>query len=138
VLAVIDTNILVSGLQSSLGASSEVLRRLALRHFRAAISTTLVFEYEDVLHRPGLIPAYSNSQIDTFLDSFCSVAEEALIYFLWRPFLPDPKDDMVFECALAAGASYIITHNRDDFPGAADFGISMVTPGRFLHILPPL
>jgi putative PIN family toxin of toxin-antitoxin system len=136
VLAVIDTNILVSGLQSSLGASNEVLRRLALGHFRAAVSTTLLFEYEDVLHRPGLVPGYSDAQIDSFLDSFCSRAEEALIYFRWRLFLPDPKDDMVFECALAAGASYIVTHNKDDFPGASCFGISVVAPGRFLRILP--
>lgn len=136
-LAVIDTNILVAGLQSSLGASNEVLRRLALGHFRAAVSSTLLFEYEDVLHRPGLLPAYNASQINVFLDSFCSVAEESLIYFLWRPFLPDPKDDMVFECALAAGASHIVTHNRGDFPGVSDFGISVVTPGRFLNMLPP-
>jgi len=64
------------------------------------------------------------------------VADEAYIYFEWRPFLPDPGDDLVLECALAAGATHIITHNRADFRGVAALGISIVTPGQFLTILP--
>jgi predicted nucleic acid-binding protein len=137
VLVVIDTNVVLSGLQSSLGASNEVLRRMTLGHFRAAASTALIFEYEDVPHRPGLLPTYAPPQIDAFLDSFCSLVTEAHIYFRWRPFLKDPGDDLIFECALAAGADFIVTHNISDLKAAAQFGISAVTPGRFLHILPP-
>lgn len=136
-LVVLDTNILVAGLRSAFGASNEVLTRLAKGEFRAAVSTALVLEYEDVLMRPGMVPAsYTPDQIGTFLDSFCALATEAYIYFRWRPFLPDPKDDMVFECALACGASYIITHNVSDFREAEAFGISVMTPSQFLSILP--
>jgi predicted nucleic acid-binding protein len=137
VLAVIDTNILVSGLRSSLGASNLLLTRLALGHFRSAISTALCLEYSDVLLRPGLLPGYSPGQLDMFLDSFCSLAKEAPIYFKWRPFLSDPKDDLVFECALASGASHIITHNLGDFAGVGSLGVSAVTPMDFMRILPP-
>ena len=137
VLAVIDTNILVSGLRSQLGASNQLLTRLAQRHFRSAISTALCLEYADVLHRPGLLPSYSPQQIDTFLDSFCAVAREAPIYFRWRPFLPDPKDDLVLECALASGASHIITYNLKDFADVDALGVSVVTPKDFMRILPP-
>ena len=136
-LVVIDTNVLVSGLRSQLGASNQLLTRLALGHFRPAISTALCLEYSDVLHRPGLLPAYSPQEIDTFLDSFCSLAKEASIYFRWRPFLPDPKDDLVFECALASGASHIITHNLADFAEPGALGVSAVTPKDFMRILPP-
>jgi predicted nucleic acid-binding protein len=101
------------------------------------ISTALCLEYSDVLHRPGLLPSYSSQQIESFLDSFCSLSQEAFIYFNWRPFLPDPKDDLVFECALAAGASHIVTHNLGDFAGVEDFGISVMTPKSFMAILPP-
>jgi predicted nucleic acid-binding protein len=135
VLVVLDTNVLVSGLRSALGASNSILRRLALGDYRIAVSTALCLEYDDVLNRPGLLPTYTPQQITTFLDSVCAVAEEAYIYFRWRPFLPDPKDDLVFECALAAGATHIITHNTKDFPGAAALGISIVTPSQFLTIL---
>lgn len=134
-LAVIDTNVLVSGLRSQLGASNLLLTRLALRHFKPAISTALCLEYSDVLHRTDLLPFLSAAQIDVFLDSFCSLAREASIYYRWRPFLPDPNDDFVFECALASGASHIITHNLADFCGVEALGVSVVTPKNFLRIL---
>jgi putative PIN family toxin of toxin-antitoxin system len=133
---VLDTNILVSGLRSALGASNAVLQRLALSDFEAAISTALCLEYADVLNRPGLLPTYTPLQIETFLDSICAVARETFIYFRWRPFLPDPKDDLVLECAVASGATHIITHNVRDFAVAAELGISVMTPGQFLAILP--
>ncbi len=132
---VLDTNILVSGLRSVLGASNAVLQRLALGEFEASVSTALCLEYEDVLNRPGLLPACTPHQIDAFLDSFCAVAHEAYIYFRWRPLLPDPKDDLVLECALASGAAHIITHNVRDFAVASHLGISAMTPGQFLAIL---
>lgn len=113
------------------------MRRLAAGDFEIAISTALCLEYVDVLNRPGMVPAYTPQQIDTFLNSVCSVAEEAFIYFRWRPFLTDPKDDLVFECALASGATHIVTHNVSDFRGTDVLGISVVTPNQFLSILPP-
>ena len=134
-LAVLDTNVLVAALRSRHGASNAVLQRMALRHFRPAVSTALCLEYDDVLHRPGKIPGYTSQQINDFIDSVLSVAREAYIYFRWRPFLRDPNDDLVFECALAAGATHIVTFNRDDFEGVSAFGITVVTPSDFLHIL---
>ena len=134
-LVVLDTNVLVSGLRSALGASNAVLRRLAQGDYRIAVSTALCLEYEDVLSRSGLLDTYSPFQIAVFLDSICSVAEESYIYFRWRPFLPDPKDDLLFECALAAGATHIVTHNEKDFRGAEALGISIVTPSQLLTTL---
>lgn len=136
-IAVIDTNILVSGLRSSSGASNALLQRAALGDFTVAVSTALVLDYEDVLHRPGLLPGYANHVISAFLDSFCAVAREAPIYFRWRPFLPDAGDDLVLECALASGATHIVTHNARDFTGLEAFGISVMTAAEFLAMLPP-
>ncbi len=92
-------------------------------------------EYADVLNRPGIAPGYSSSEIDRFIDSVCSVSIEARIYFRWRPFLPEPKDDLAFECAMASGSTHIVTHNLKDFRGLDPFGISVVTPSEFLRIL---
>jgi predicted nucleic acid-binding protein len=88
-LAVIDTNVLVSALRSAFGASNAVLRRLAMGDYGIAVSTALCLEYDDVLKRPGMAPGYSPQQIDVLLNSVCSVAEEAFIYFRWR-LLPAP------------------------------------------------
>lgn len=132
---VLDTNVLVSAMRSKIGASNALIRRLALREFDAVVSTALILEYDDVLHRPEMVPAYTQAEITSFIDSICSVTSEAFIYFRWRPFLPDPKDDLVFECTLAGGATHIVTHNIRDFPNLDPFGVSVVTPGEFLRIL---
>jgi len=94
-----------------------------------------MMEYADVLHRPGLISAFSTAEIDEFVDSVCAIAVEAVIYFRWRPFLTDPKDDLVFECALAGGADTIITHNISDFEPCRAFNVVHVTPADFLKKL---
>ena len=135
-IVVLDTNVLVAALRSRHGASNALLQRMALGQFRPAVSTALCLEYDDVLHRPGKVPAYTAQQITEFIDSVLSVAREAYIYFRWRPFLRDPNDDLVFECALASGATHIVTFNGNHFEGVSAFGIAVVTPGDFLHILP--
>lgn len=53
--------------------------------------------------------------------------------FSWRPFLRDPKDDMVLELAIAAGCEFIVTFNRKEFAGVDIFGIAVVTPKEFLQ-----
>jgi putative PIN family toxin of toxin-antitoxin system len=137
VICVLDTNVLVSAMRSRSGASNEVIRRLAVCEFQGAVSTALILEYDDVLHRPGMVTGFADREIDAFIDSICAVSVEAFIYFRWRPFLPDPKDDHVFECALASGASHIVTHNVRDFRDLDPFGVSVVTPNQLLRILPP-
>lgn len=42
---------------------------------------------------------------------------------------------MVLECAVAAGCSYIVTHNTKDFRRTEQLGVKAITPGQFLQIL---
>ena len=49
--------------------------------------------------------------------------------------LRDPDDDMVLECAVAAGCTYIVTHNIKDFRRTEQLGVKAITPGQFLQIL---
>lgn len=132
---VIDTNVLLSSLLSRRGASFRLVQKLGTTQFQPVISPPLCLEYEDVLCRPGLLPGYSPQDISDFLDYFLSQCIECRIHFLWRPHLPDPKDDSVLELALAGGAPFIITHNTRHFRGADALGIRAVTPDQFLRIL---
>ena len=132
---VIDTNVLVAALRSRRGASFRLIQRLGSPQFQTVISPPLCFEYEDVFSRPGMVPDYSPEDIGDFLDYLLSVCVECPIYFLWRPYLPDPKDDLLLELALASGANFIVTHNTRDFQGAESLGIRAVTPDEFLTIL---
>ena len=60
------------------------------------------------------------------------------VYYLWRPLLKDPKDDLVLEAALASASRYIVTHNIRDFTGKKiekGLGVEIVIPKTFLGIL---
>ncbi len=130
--AVLDTNVIVAAMKSNQGASHEVLLRADAGRFQPVLSVPLVTEYEEVLRRPESDIPLSASRLDAILDRLCEVAHNQRIHFLWRPHLKDPKDDMVFETALAAGADFIVTFNLGDFEPARRFGIPPLTPGDFL------
>jgi len=131
---VIDTNVLLASLRSSIGASFAILGLIDQRRVTPVISVPLMFEYEEILHRPGLLPYLSASEIDRFLDRIAALAVEQRIFFLWRPILVDSDDDMLLELAVAAQVDYLVTHNVNDFlPFSMDFGVRVVTPGGFLR-----
>lgn len=130
---VLDTNVLVAGLRSRRGASFRILSLVGTGVFEINVSVPLVIEYEDVLlrHLPDL--TLSERELDSVLDYLCQEARRHQVFFLWRPFLRDPKDDMLLELALVAGCDYIVTFNTRDFTGVEQFGVEVITPGDFLR-----
>lgn len=133
---VLDTNVLHAGLYSRRGQSYRALQAVKDGRVRIALSTALLFEYEDVLKRHQERLGLNDVDIDNLLDGLCALAERRAVYFLWRPCLPDPKDDMVLELAVAARASAILTHNIRDFRPAKRFGIEVLTPRQLMETLP--
>jgi predicted nucleic acid-binding protein len=73
------------------------------------------------------------SDVHDLLDYFCSVGKHQEVYYLWRPYLRDAKDDLFLEAAVAGNCDAIITYNRRDFGGAEKFGVEILTPGEFLR-----
>ena len=69
--------------------------------FEISISVPLVLEYEDVLLR---VTELSDEAVLSVVRYLSSVAHRQKIFFLWRPSLPDPKDDVVLELAVASRA----------------------------------
>jgi predicted nucleic acid-binding protein len=67
-----------------------------------------------------------------FLRFLASQSRLQDIFFLWRPFLPDPNDDMILELAFAANCRYIVTHNLKDFRGCQQLGVEAITPRDYL------
>jgi putative PIN family toxin of toxin-antitoxin system len=130
--AVIDTNVLHAGLYSASGASYQILRLIESGRVAPLLSTTLLFEYEEVLKRNQVMLGLSDRAVNDVLDGFCVQGEPRKIHFLWRPHLSDPKDDHVLELAFAAGGVDIVTHNVRDFVNAASLGVRIVTPAQLL------
>jgi putative PIN family toxin of toxin-antitoxin system len=129
---VVDTNVLVAGLRSNRGASYRLLTEVGRGRFEIALSVPLVLEYEDALLRHKDQTSLTRRDVDAVLDYFCSVGHLQTIFFLWRPLLPDPKDDMVVELAVAAGCRTIVTYNVRDFRSAKGLGVAPQVPAEFL------
>jgi putative PIN family toxin of toxin-antitoxin system len=130
---VLDTNVLVAALRSRRGASFLLLEQVGSNMFELAVSVPLVLEYEDVLVRHRRETGLGPRDIATIVDYLCSVAHRQDIFYLWRPLLRDPKDDLVLELAVAAGCEGIVTFNLRDFDEARRFGKWVLTPREFLR-----
>ncbi len=132
---VLDTNVFVTALRSRHGAGFRLLSQVDQGKFRLVLSVPLVLEYEDVAKRQARALGLRHSDIDDILDYVCSIGEHRRIYFLWRPLLPDPRDDLVLELAVEAQADASITYNVRDFELARTFGLEVLTPQQFLRRL---
>ena len=132
---VLDTNVILSGLQSDLGASHAVLRQVGNQKFRHFISNALIYEYEEVLHRmreAGKL-SLNTEEIEKFLTFIVQQGTTQIIYYMLRPTLNDPKDEHVLELAFNAACPYIITFNLKDFKPAPQYGVQAIRPKALLE-----
>ena len=133
---VLDTSVLVAALRSRQGASFALVSGLPDPRFQICLSVAVYTEWQAVLSRTEHLPPGTTVHgALAFVRYLASLALLQDVYFLWRPFLRDPDDDMVLECAVAAGCQYIVTHNVKDFRHTGQLGVQAVTPREFLLLL---
>ncbi len=132
---VLDSNVLVSALRSRKGASFRLLSLIGSNKVALHISVPLVVEYEDVLSREGIGLILGARDVADVLDYLCRVAIKHEVFFLWRPVLPDPRDEMVLEVAVTSQCDYIVTYNKRDFAGAERFGVGVVDAREVLQLI---
>lgn len=130
---VLDTNVLVSGLRSRNGASFRILQLVGTGRFDLCLSVPLVLEYEAAAKNQLGVTGMSARAVNDIIDYMCHAGEHFKIYYLWRPMLKDPKDDMVLELAVASGAQIILTYNKAHFGAARQMGIKTMTPKELLR-----
>lgn len=130
---VIDTNVFVSALRSQHGAAYKLFMLIGKGLFDINVSVPLILEYEASAKKVIPQTRLNAENIDDILDYICSVAKHRGIFYLWRPFLKDPKDDMVLELAVESNSNLIITYNTCDYEGSGKFGISVLTPKEFFE-----
>jgi len=104
--------------------------------FEMALTVALYTEWQAVLTRPEhRPPGVTVNATLAYLRYLVSLAHLQDVHFLWRPFLRDPDDDMVLECAVASGSPIIVTHNVKDFQRAVALHVQAVKPVEFLNLL---
>ncbi|MFT3741954.1 MAG: putative toxin-antitoxin system toxin component, PIN family [Gammaproteobacteria bacterium] len=130
---IIDTNVIIAALKSNRGASNKLLQLFGTDKFIHYVSVALVIEYEAVMKR--LLPELGQRKLDDLLDYICAESQPTKIYYLWRPTLKDPKDDMVLELAVTSGADFIVTYNIKDFELAKTFNVEVINPRDLLILM---
>jgi uncharacterized protein len=127
--AVIDTNVLVSGLLSPRGNEALILLAIHQGLLHPCFSEEMLEEYSAVLARPKF--AFPPDEIAAVLAMFRQQGE------LYHPTASlaasvDPGDTKFVQCAEAARADYIVTGNKRHFPESADGVTSIVSAGELL------
>ena len=132
-----DTDTVVAAMRSPRGASAALLQ--AARKVRVTLlaTTPLCFEYESVCLRPEHVYAAGLDFADVkVVDAVVDLVEPVEIWFLWRPQLRDPGDELVLEAAVNGRAAAIATFNRRDFqPAAGRFGVEILLPSETIRRL---
>lgn len=133
---VLDTSVLVAAARSRHGASFHLISMVPSSQFDIALTIPLYTEWQAVLTRQEhLPPGLTVDSALGYLRYLASVAHLQDVHFLWRPFLRDPDDDMVLECAVASGCQYIVTHNVNDFRRTLELKVQAIKPADFLKLL---
>src|SRR5947209_2951343 len=129
--AVLDTNVIVSGLLSPKGNARLVLAMVFERKFNLTVSAERFTEYDAVIRRPKF--RFRPEEIDEALTELRRVGE------LVKPTgqvseSPDEPDNRVLACAKTGSADYLVTGNTSHFP--KKWGkTQVVTVRRFLEVL---
>ncbi len=135
--AVVDTNTLVSGLISPLGAPAQIVRHWLQGDFLLLTSPVLLDELRRVLEYPRITIrlGWSAEKRRRFLDQFTMLA----LFTSGTLSLPgvtrDPKDDPVVACAVEGGADCIVSGDCDLLALNAYQGVRIVSPRAFLALL---
>jgi putative PIN family toxin of toxin-antitoxin system len=128
---VMDTDTVVAAMRSPTGASAELLRLARRRKVVLLATPALVLEYEAVCGRAEhvLAAGLSRAEVAVFLDAIGDLVEPVAIWFLWRPQLRDPGDELVLEAAVNGRADALVTFNVKDYsPAAERFGLPVLLP----------
>jgi putative PIN family toxin of toxin-antitoxin system len=128
---VLDTDVVVAALRSDQGASRRLLIGALDRAFEVLASVPLIIEYEAVLTRPEHLAAsgLTSREMNEVLDALVKVSVPVHFWFLWRPRLKDPADEMVLETAVNGEADWLVTFNVRHLAAAArEFGIRVMRP----------
>ncbi|MEA3553673.1 MAG: putative toxin-antitoxin system toxin component, PIN family [Campylobacterota bacterium] len=128
---VIDTNVLLSAIYSNKGASYKLISMIDSKKFTVNISTTLIYEYEEILKLKSKL---ETKYVDSILNYICVIGKKNKIFYLWRPKLKDSDDDFLLELAVKSN-SIIVTLNGKDFKPASEFNLKVMTPKEFLQYI---
>ena len=134
---VLDANVLISAVISPRGNPAQILRLWEREEFELVVSLPTLEELERVIHYPRIQERYNLSEedIEQFLQligASATVVESSVELTVIEK---DRSDNRYLECALAAGASYIVTGD-DHLLSLKEYrGVVILNSAGFLTLL---
>jgi uncharacterized protein len=128
--AVIDTNILVSGLLNPAGPPGEIVDLIFSGQLEPVYDDRIIHEYAMVLKRGKF--SFPVELIDELLGAIKIIGLNVVPHHTSLK-LPDDYDRPFVECALASSEKLLITGNIRHFPASAVKGIVVLPPKDFLE-----
>ena len=130
---VFDTNVVASA-SFWRGKPFDCLAAWAQGRCEAAVTPAMLAEYQETIEELRL--AYPDRKPVEWAEV---LAESAVLVFPTdraTGATPDPDDEMILECALAAEADYIVTGDKKHLLALREFqGIRIVSPADFLRLV---
>jgi hypothetical protein len=135
--AVLDTNVIVSGLIRPAGAPGQILERLLDEIFILVVSPDLVDELRRSLRRPRLrrYIRLSSEELEGRIAQLETLADPVEGTLDLKVDVRDPDDIKFLAVAVEARAEYVVTGDADLLTLREHEGIQIVTPRAFLELL---
>jgi len=136
--AVLDTNVIVSGIIREAGPPGQILRLLFEgQKFTAVTSLQILAEVKAVLSREKIrkYHGWTDEQIDIFLAFFYTQSEVTEGKLTVQVIVQDPSDDKFLACAGEGSADYLVSGNKHLLDLKVYEGVQIVPPATFLMLL---
>lgn len=135
--AVFDSTVLVSAFLRKQGVTAKLLDQAVQGAFELYLADAIIEETRAVLlNREHLREhfTYTNQEVEEYallLRAFARPVFNLPSVQVCR----DPNDDYVIATALGAGATYLVTRDKDLLTLKAYQGVTMIRPEEFIHLI---
>ena len=129
--AVVDTNVLISGLLSPNGPPGRIVDALRTDNLRLVIDDRILDEYVRVLRRSAFERYFSKIDREHLIE-YLTNNSEYVIATIQCLDLPDPFDAPFLEVALTANV-VLVTGNQKHFPPEKTENCTVYTPAEFIR-----
>lgn len=130
--AVIDTNVLISGLLNPNGAPGRLVDQLRTGQLLPVVDDRILAEYIRVLRRPYFEHYFTKADREHLIEYLTNNSEYTVATARCDG-LPDPFDAPFLETALTAGVP-LVTGNRRHFPADKAGDRKVYTPSEFIAL----
>ncbi|WP_420148020.1 putative toxin-antitoxin system toxin component, PIN family [Spirosoma sp.] len=131
---VIDTNQLLSSI-SPKSTSHWLYQAIFSGQFTLCVTTEILEEYEEIINWGFRRRDLTDSILEALVNS--PFIEQVNVSFFWWFITVDPDDNKFSDCAIAAGADYLVTEDRHfDVLADIDFPkVNVISLAEFRRIL---